>query len=95
MEKNHFSAMDELKRILLPAQLCTTLGRKSGHKVTAKADQANNSLAIHAAEDGDMMIDDLNRIELNEGICSEAGLKVGKISISLSTDGLYLVLKNM
>jgi len=93
METNYLTTMDELRRVLLPAQLCTKLGWEVGHKVTAQIDQTNNSLAIHATEDGNMAIDDLNRIELDESTCSELGLKFGKLSISLGTDGLYLVLE--
>jgi len=89
--------MDELRRVLLPTELCSKLNWTAGRKVTAQVDQPNKFLTIHTADDGDMQIDQLSRVALTEDICSELGWHSGEISIAISTDGLYLVLeqKNM
>jgi len=96
METKHSSIIDELRRVLLPSQICEQLGWTSGRKVTAQIIQQNQSVksfSIHASEDGDMVIDDLSRVELTEDVCNKLDLAVGKLSISLSTDGLYVMLE--
>jgi len=85
--------MDELGRILLPTELCKQLGWTTGRKVTTAINKTNKSLSILAADDGKILIDDLSRVKIDEDTCSELDWKADKISISLSTDGLHLVLE--
>jgi len=98
MEVNHFSAMDEFRRVLLPMELCENLGWKKGRKVCAGIDQSDKSLNIQATDDnatdnGEMVIDELGRITLSESMLSELGWDIGKLSISIDATGSFLVLK--
>ena len=103
MEANHFSAMDEFRRVLLPMELCKNLGWKKGSKVSARINQLDKSLNIRATDDGasgdnapgdgKMTIDELGRITLDESMLSELGWDIGKLSISIDSTGPFLVLK--
>ena len=93
MDTNHYCTMDELGRILLPAKLCEQLDWKGEREVNVQINQPDKSLNIYAFENGLMTIDELGRITLGEGILGELRWKPGKISISIDTTDLSLVLK--
>jgi len=93
MQTEHFCAMDELHRVLLPMKLCEQLGWGSGSKVTASINQPDKTLNIKSSENGEMMIDDLGRITLGESMLSELGWDIGKLSISIDSTGSFLILK--
>ena len=97
MQTEHFCAMDELHRVLLPTKLCEQLGWGNGSKVTGSINQPDKTLNIKSSENGEMMIDNMSRIKLDKDVRDELGWKGDKLSISVSPDGLHLVLeqKNM
>ena len=98
MKANHLSIMDELRRVLLPMELCEQLGWKTGSKVNAQINKSDKSLHIYTssvniAGDSKMVIDELGRVTLEEGVLGELGWDIGKLSISIDSTGSLLLLK--
>jgi len=81
METPKISTLDEKQRILLSSELQTLLGWEKGVRATARINEESKSIEIIPAEDGEVMVDELNRITIDKELCNKLGWGAGKKSV--------------
>jgi len=92
MATKRICTLDEMRRLLLPSQLCTQLGWERGIRIAARIDESDKSVELLTSEEGELHLDGLNRITLDKSLCDKLGWGAGDVSISIdSTDTKSLI----
>ena len=81
MGAHEICKLDEYYQIQLSPKLQKKLGWEQGIRATARINKPKHTIEIRAKEDGELLIDDLSKITLNEKICDELGWIPGKFAL--------------
>ena len=93
MKNARICTVDELRRLLLPQELCKELGWTVGSKIAPKINEADKLVELLPDDNGSLHLDDLYRVALTGEHLTALGWSTkDKIAITLDTDNSRMTL---